>query len=36
MYTHLDSQSYNLGGLVFDAGTAEFSSVKVGVNYHFK
>jgi outer membrane immunogenic protein len=36
MFTHLDSQTYNLGGLVFDSGTAEFSSIKVGVNYHFK
>ena len=36
MFTHLGSQTYNLGGLVFDSGTAEFSSIKVGVNYHFK
>ncbi len=36
MFTHLDSQSYNLAGFVFDSGTAEFNSVKVGINYHFK
>ncbi len=36
MYSHFDSQSYNVGGIVFDSGTAEFNSVKVGVNYHFK
>lgn len=36
MFIHLDSKTYNLGGLAFDSGTAEFSSIKVGVNYHFK
>ena len=36
MFTHLDSKTYTLGGLAFDSGTAEFSSIKVGVNYHFK
>ena len=36
MFTHLDSQTYNLFGLALDSGTAEFSSVKVGINYHFK
>ena len=36
MYTHLDGQTYNVGGFVVDSGTAEFSSVKVGINYHFK
>jgi outer membrane immunogenic protein len=35
MYSHLDSESYNVGGIVFDSGNAEFNSVKVGVNYHF-
>jgi Opacity protein and related surface antigens len=35
MFTHLDSQTYNLFGLALDSGTAEFNSVKVGINYHF-
>ena len=32
----LDSQTNNLGGLAFDFGTVQFSSIKVGVNYHFQ
>jgi outer membrane immunogenic protein len=36
MFTHLESQTYTIAPLTFDSGTAEFSSVKVGVNYHFK
>jgi outer membrane immunogenic protein len=36
MFTHLDSKTYTLGALAFDSGTAEFSSIKVGVNYHFR
>jgi outer membrane immunogenic protein len=36
MFTHLEGQTYNIFGVPFDSGTAEFSSVKVGVNYHFK
>jgi len=36
MFIHLDNKTYTLGGLAFDSGTAEFSSVKVGINYHFK
>jgi outer membrane immunogenic protein len=36
MFTHLESQTYTLAGVAFDSGTAEFSSVKVGINYHFK
>ena len=36
MFTHLESQTYTLAGIAFDSGTAEFSSVKVGINYHFK
>ena len=36
MFTHLEGQTYNLGGLAIDAGTGEFSSVKVGINYHFR
>jgi outer membrane immunogenic protein len=36
MFTHLDSKTYTLGVLAFDSGTAEFSSIKVGVNYHFR
>ena len=36
MFTHLDSQTYTLGGIPFDSGTAEFNSVKVGINYHFR
>ena len=36
MFTHLEGQTYTLGGLAFDSGTAEFNSVKVGVNYHFR
>lgn len=36
MYTHLEGQTYSLGGFAFDSGTAEFNSVKVGINYHFR
>ncbi len=36
MFTHLESQTYTLAGIGFDSGTAEFNSVKVGVNYHFR
>ena len=36
MFTHLGSENYNVAGIGFDSGTAEFSSVKVGINYHFK
>jgi len=36
MFTHLDSKTYTLGALAVDSGTAEFSSIKVGVNYHFR
>ena len=36
MFTHLDGQTYTIAPLTFDSGTGEFSSVKVGVNYHFK
>jgi outer membrane immunogenic protein len=35
MFSHLNGETYNVGGLVVDSGTAEFSSVKVGINYHF-
>lgn len=35
MFTHLEGQTYTIFGVPFDSGTAEFSSVKVGVNYHF-
>ena len=36
MFIHLEGQTYTLGGLAFDSGTAEFHTVKVGVNYHFR
>ena len=36
MFTHVESQNYTVAGINFDSGTAEFSSVKVGINYHFK
>jgi outer membrane immunogenic protein len=36
MFTHLGGENYNVAGIGFDSGTAEFSSVKVGINYHFK
>ena len=36
MFTHLESQTYTVAGIDFDSGTAEFNSVKVGINYHFK
>ena len=36
MFTHLGGQTYTLLGVPFDSGTAEFSSVKVGINYHFR
>jgi outer membrane immunogenic protein len=36
MFTHLDSQTYTLVGLAFDSGTAEFHTIKAGINYHFK
>ncbi len=36
MYTSLGSEAYNLGGDVFDSGTIDFHTIKVGVNYHFR
>ena len=36
MFTHVERQNYTVAGINFDSGTAEFSSVKVGINYHFK
>ena len=36
MFTHVESQNYTVAGINFDSGTAEFSSVKVGINYHFR
>ena len=36
MYTSLGSKAYNLGGDVFDSGTIDFHTIKVGVNYHFR
>ena len=36
MYTSLGSKAYNLGGEVFDSGTVDFHTIKVGVNYHFR
>ena len=36
MYTSLGSKAYNLGGDVFDSGTVDFHTIKVGVNYHFR
>jgi outer membrane immunogenic protein len=36
MYTSLGSKGYNLGGDVFDSGTIDFHTIKVGVNYHFR
>jgi outer membrane immunogenic protein len=36
MFTHLEGQTYTLAGVGFDSGTAEFNSIKVGVNYHFR
>jgi outer membrane immunogenic protein len=36
MFTHLESQTYTLAGLGFDSGTAEFHTIKAGINYHFK
>jgi len=36
MFTHLDGQTYTLAGVAFDSGTAEFHTIKAGINYHFK
>ena len=36
MFTHLEGQTYTLAGIGFDFGTAEFNTIKVGINYHFK
>jgi len=36
MFTHLESQRYSLAVIGFDSGTAEFNSIKVGINYHFR
>jgi outer membrane immunogenic protein len=36
MFSHLDSQTYTLLGFGFDSGTAEFHTIKAGINYHFK
>ncbi len=36
MYTSLGSKTYNLGGDLFDSGTIDFHTIKVGVNYHFR
>ena len=37
MYTSLGSKQYNFGGGdVFDSGSVDFHTIKVGVNYHFR
>ena len=36
MFTSLGSKTYNLGGDLFDSGTIDFHTIKVGVNYHFR
>jgi outer membrane immunogenic protein len=36
MFTHLEGQTYTLAGVGFDSGTAEFHTIKAGINYHFK
>ena len=36
MYTALSSENYTIAGTTVPSGTIDFSSVKVGVNYHFK
>jgi outer membrane immunogenic protein len=36
MFTSLGSKTYNLGGDLFDSGTVDFHTIKVGVNYHFR
>ena len=36
MYTSLGGKTYNLGGDLFDSGTIDFHTIKVGVNYHFR
>ena len=36
MFTHVESQNYTVAAINFDSGTAEFHTVKVGINYHFK
>jgi outer membrane immunogenic protein len=36
MYTNLGGKTYNLGGDLFDSGTIDFHTIKVGVNYHFR
>jgi outer membrane immunogenic protein len=36
MFTSLGGKTYNLGGDLFDSGTIDFHTIKVGVNYHFR
>ena len=38
MYTSLGSKTYNLGSELelFDSGTIDFHTIKIGVNYHFR
>jgi outer membrane immunogenic protein len=36
MYTALSSENYTIFSTVLPSGTIDFSSVKVGVNYHFR
>lgn len=36
MFTSLGAKTYNLGGDLFDSGTVDFHTIKVGVNYHFR
>jgi outer membrane immunogenic protein len=36
MYTALSSENYTVAGVTLPSGTIDFSSVKVGVNYHFR
>jgi outer membrane immunogenic protein len=36
MYTSLSSETYTLFGTSFASGTLDFSTIKAGINYHFK
>jgi outer membrane immunogenic protein len=36
MYANFSSENYNLAGATFASGTLDFSTIKAGINYHFK
>jgi outer membrane immunogenic protein len=36
MYTNLSSETYTIAGTSFASGKIDFSTIKVGLNYHFR